>query len=73
MSAIRARDFANTRTCPSSEDISSRRPPRGKLDQIARHVAGWEFCPVEQRVSPHTLKPPKNLNPQRCPRIFAAG
>lgn len=48
MSAERAKAFTKTRACPSSEDISSRRLPRGKSDQIARHIAGCEFCAAEQ-------------------------
>jgi len=40
--------FTKTRACPSSDDISSRRLPRGKSDQIARHIAGCEFCAAEQ-------------------------
>ena len=48
MSAVRAKAFTKTRACPSSEDISSRRLPRDKSDQIARHIAGCEFCAAEQ-------------------------
>lgn len=48
MSAGRAKAFTKTRACPSSDDISSRRLPRGKSDQIARHIAGCEFCAAEQ-------------------------
>ena len=48
MSGVRAKAFTKTRACPSSEDISSRRLPRGKSDQIARHIAGCEFCAAEQ-------------------------
>lgn len=48
MSAVRANAFTKTRACPSTEDISSRRLPRGKSDQIARHIAGCEFCAAER-------------------------
>ncbi|MCM3871170.1 MAG: hypothetical protein ND895_10830 [Pyrinomonadaceae bacterium] len=48
MSGVRADAFTKTRACPSSADISSRRLPRGKSDQIARHIAGCEFCAAEQ-------------------------
>ncbi len=48
MGPVRAKAFIKTRTCPSSEDISSRRLPRGKSDQITRHIAGCEFCAAEQ-------------------------
>ncbi len=48
MSAIRANASTKTRACPLTEDISSRRLPRGKSDQIARHIAGCEFCAAEQ-------------------------
>jgi hypothetical protein len=48
MSAVREKAFTKRRACPSSEDISSRRLPRGKSDQIARHIAGCEFCAAEQ-------------------------
>ena len=48
MSAVRGKTFTKTRACPSSEDISSRRLPPGKSDQIARHTAGCQFCAAEQ-------------------------
>jgi len=48
MSGVRAKAFTKTRACPSSEVISSRRLPRGKSDQIARHIAGCEFSAAEQ-------------------------
>ena len=48
MSAVSAKAFTKTRACPTSEEISSRRLPRGKSAQIARHVAGCEFCSAEQ-------------------------
>ena len=48
MSAIRANAFTKTRACPSTEYISSRRLPLGQSDQIARHIAGCEFCAAEQ-------------------------
>jgi hypothetical protein len=48
MSAGRAKAFTKTRVCPSSDDISSRRLPPGKSDQIARHIAGCDFCAAEQ-------------------------
>jgi hypothetical protein len=48
MSAVSAKAFTKTRACPSSEDISRRRLPRSNSDQIARHVAGCEFCAAEQ-------------------------
>jgi hypothetical protein len=48
MSGVRANVFTKTRACPSSEDISSLRLPRGKSDQIALHIAGCEFCAAEQ-------------------------
>lgn len=48
MSGVRAKAFTKTGACPSSEDISSRALPRGKSDQIARHIAGCEFCAAEQ-------------------------
>ena len=48
MSAERAKAFTKTRACPSSDDISSRRLPRRKSDQIARHLAGCDFCAAEQ-------------------------
>jgi len=46
--SARPKAFTKTTACPSSDDISSRRLPRGKLDQIARHIAGCEFCAAEQ-------------------------
>ena len=48
MSGVRAKAFTKTRACPSSEDISSRGLPRCKSDQIARHIAGCEFCAAEE-------------------------
>jgi hypothetical protein len=48
MGGVRAMAFIKTRACPSSEDISSRRLPRCKSEQIARHIAGCEFCAAEQ-------------------------
>jgi len=48
MSGVRTKAFSKTRSCPSSEVISSRRLPSGKSDQIARHIAGCEFCAAEQ-------------------------
>lgn len=50
MSAGRAKAFSKTRACPSSNDISRRGLPCGKADQIARHLAGCDFCAAEQRV-----------------------
>jgi hypothetical protein len=56
MSGVRAMAFTKTRACPSSVDISSRGLPRGKSDQIDRHIAGCEFCAAEQSfLSAHTL------------------
>jgi hypothetical protein len=48
MSGVGAKAFEKARACPSSEDISSLGLPRGKSDQIARHIAGCEFCAAEQ-------------------------
>ena len=48
MGAVSAKAFTKTRACPTSEETSSRRLPRGKSAQIARHVAGCEFCTAEQ-------------------------
>jgi hypothetical protein len=48
MGAVSANAFIKTRACPTSEEISSRRLPRGKSAQIARHVVGCEFCTAEQ-------------------------
>jgi hypothetical protein len=48
MSGVKAKAFIKTRACPSSEDISSRGFPHCKSDQIARHIAGCEFCAAEQ-------------------------
>ena len=48
MSGARAKAFTKTRACPSSVEISSRGLPRSKSDQIARHIAGCEFCAAEQ-------------------------
>jgi hypothetical protein len=48
MSAGRAKAFTKTRACPSSNDISRRRLPHGKADQIARHLASCDFCAAEQ-------------------------
>ena len=48
MDAVSAKAFIKTRSCPTSEEISSRILPRGKSAQIARHVAGCEFCTAEQ-------------------------
>ena len=56
MSGVRTKAFTKTRACPSSEVISSRRLPSGKSDQIARHIAGCEFCAAEQSfLSAHSL------------------
>ena len=56
MSGVRAMAFSKTRACPSSVDISSRGLPRGKSDQIDRHIAGCEFCAAEQSfLSAYTL------------------
>ncbi len=48
MSAGRAKAFTKTWACPSSNDLSRRRPPRGKADQVARHLGGCDFCAAEQ-------------------------
>ena len=48
MSAERAKAFTKSRACPSSEDISTRRLPRDKSEQIVPHVAGCEFWAAEQ-------------------------
>ena len=48
MSAGRAKHFVKTRACPSSSDILRLRLPDGKSDQIARHLAGCDFCAAEQ-------------------------
>ena len=48
MGAVSAKAFIKTRVCPTPEEISSRRLPRGKSAQIARHVAGCEVCTAEQ-------------------------
>ena len=50
MGAVSAKAFTKTRACPTSEETSSRRLPRGKSAQIARHVAGCEFCTAEQNL-----------------------
>ncbi len=48
MSGARAMAFTKTHACPSSVDISTRGLPRGKSDQIDRHIASCEFCAAEQ-------------------------
>jgi hypothetical protein len=48
MSGARAKAFTKTRACPSSVDIYRRGLLHGKSDQIARHIAGCEFCAAEQ-------------------------
>ena len=50
MSAGRAKAFTKTWACPSSNDLSRRRLPRGKADHVARHLDSCDFCAAEQRL-----------------------
>jgi len=60
MSAVGAKTFTKTRACPLSEDISSRRLPRDKSDQIGCHIVDCDFCAFEQSLlSAHTVIPPR--------------
>jgi hypothetical protein len=43
-----AKAFVKTRACPSSDDISNLRLSLGKSDQMARHLAGCDFCAAQQ-------------------------
>ncbi len=69
MSAGRAKAFTKTRSCPSSEDISSssRRLHRGKSDQIARHIAGCEFCAAEQSFLSAYIQTTEEYEPAEMP------
>ena len=62
MDAVSAKAFIKTRSCPTSEEISSRILPRGKSAQIARHVAGCEFCTAEQSFLSLTVKQPAQMS-----------
>ena len=48
MSAGRAKAFTKSRACPSFDDIFGRSLPRGKSEQIARHLTYCDFCAAEQ-------------------------
>ena len=69
MSAGRAKAFTKTRSCPSSEDISSSssRLHRGKSDQIARHIAGCEFCAAEQSFLSAYIQTTEEYKPAEMP------
>ncbi len=62
-----ANAFTKTLTCPSSQDISSRRLPRGKSDQIARHIAGCDFCAAEQSFLSAYIQPSEEYKPAEMP------
>ena len=67
MSAGRAKAFTKTRACPSSHDISSRRLPRGKSDQIARHISGCDFCAAEQSLLSADSQDTEEYEPAEMP------
>ena len=67
MSGVRAKAFTKTRACPSSAEISSRGLPRGKSDQIARHLSGCDFCAAEQSLLSADSQDTEEYEPAEMP------